>query len=76
MYKATYKCRLCGAVYHRGGPADEESRALVTATMIAAGVKISDPMAPTPQAVHVCRGRYADSIGVADFLGFEKETKE
>ena len=62
-------------MYHKG-VSDDESRALVTATMIAAGVKISDPMAPTPQAIHMCRGRYADSIGLADFLGYEKGGKE
>ena len=74
MYNATYKCRLCGTVFHKGIP-DNESRAMVITTMIAAGVHITDTLAPTPQTVHVCGGRYADSIGLADFLGWEKEAK-
>ena len=74
MYRATYKCRLCGEVYHKDSPVDE-SRAMVTATMIAVGVQIHDTQAPTPQAVHMCHGRYADSMGLADFLGYEKGGK-
>ena len=74
MYNATYKCRLCGEVFHKGQP-DNESRAMVTATMIAAGVHITDTLAPQPQTVHMCRGRYADSMGLADFLGYEKGGK-
>ena len=70
MYMAAYKCRLCGEVYHKGLPVDE-SRALVTATMIAAGVQTHATQAPTPQAVHACR--HVNGFGLADLLGWRKE---
>lgn len=74
MYKAIYKCRLCGKVY-RNGVETSESAALNATAMIAAGVKIHEPLAPTPMEIHRCLGNYAGRIGLADFQGWEKEAE-
>lgn len=71
-YKAVYKCRLCGKVY-RNGVETSEIAAVNATAMIAAGVKITEPLAPTPMEVHRCMDKYAARIGLADFQGWERE---
>lgn len=68
-YKAIYKCRLCGAVYHNGQTAHESVAAgsLEEMTLDMCG---QYPDAPLKTNMHRCGGDYAGSLGLADFLGW------
>ena len=71
-YKAIYKCRLCGKVYHNGAETGEGG-AMCNLAMIATGVKITEPLAPQPYEIHRCHSPRAGSLGLADFQGWDKE---
>ena len=72
LYKAIYKCRLCGETYHNGTKTGEE---IATACMaeLNAGLVNTRPMAPARTETHHCGGDYAGSLGLADFHGWEAE---
>lgn len=75
VYKALYKCRLCGQVFHTSATNNEK---MVERCMIElhAGLVCTVPMAPTMTETHDCGGGHAGSLGMADFLGWEKEDQE
>lgn len=68
---ACYKCRLCGQKF-LGGKAGEEV-AERCMEMLHVGLLNPEPMAPTMTTTHRCGGDHAGSLGLADFLGWEKE---
>ena len=74
MYRATYKCRLCGDVYYTGAVAGDRP-ALINLSQISAGVRVYDPQAPQLLEIHHCGGAHAGSLGLADFQGWERDAE-
>ena len=72
--KAIYKCRLCGMVYHSGACTGPQVAEFVMHEMNAE-LCSSVAMAPRKTETHHCGGQYAGSLGLADFLGFQKGPK-
>lgn len=70
VYKAIYKCRLCGCKYHNGAKTGE---AIAEASLaeIHAGICGTVPMRPRMTETHHCHGAHAGSLGLADFQGWE-----
>lgn len=67
-YKATYKCRLCGATYQNGATTGEE---LATLNIFRLAAGLQGPRSPKMNEVHNCGGDHAGSFGLADFQGWE-----
>lgn len=72
MYKTMFKCRLCGAIYAPGGTSSENT-AMKAAIESALGVPPTEPQTPHLTEMHSCIN---GSFGIADFLGFLKESEE
>jgi hypothetical protein len=74
-HKAIYKCRLCGQTYASGAVTgkDVAERCMVELTL---GIRGTVPLAPTMHETHDCGGRYAGSLGLADFQGWEAHPNE
>ena len=72
IYKAKYKCRLCGKIYESG--ATTGNRDIVIKSMIefVAGNNTM-PQAPTLYDIHYCKH---SKIGVADFIGWQPKVGE
>lgn len=71
-YKAVYRCRLCGAVYHNGTTMDALNTTMHMA-YLSANTPLSRLAVQAPEIdCHFCRGKYNDSKGVADFQGWER----
>jgi hypothetical protein len=68
-YKAMYKCRLCGQVYHTITASEE----LAQDTMVGLTEEFygSAPMPVWPTETHYCGGDHAGSMGLADLLGWD-----
>ena len=71
-YKAIYKCRLCGAVYHNGTCTGGEVAARCMA-LLNAGITGIEPLTPSITETHYCGGQFAGSLGLADFQGWRME---
>ena len=71
-YKAIYKCRLCGAVYHNGTCTGEKI-ATICMQQINVGISGIVPDAPRVTETHYCGGQFAGSMGLADFQGWKME---
>lgn len=69
-YKAIYKCRLCGAVYHSGATTGQEI-AEQHMLDLSVGLVCIIPMAPRQIEIHRCGGKYTGSLGAADFCGWQ-----
>ncbi len=71
-YKAIYKCRKCGKSFGEAITGDER---LARKTLICACLETpsGEPMSPTLYFPHSCDN---GDLGVADFIGWEKEVKE
>ncbi len=70
-YNAIYKCRLCGETYHNGAKTGQEVAELCM-LKLNVGLVCTEPQAPRLTATHNCGGRYAGSLGLADFQGWKK----
>ena len=69
-YHATYKCRLCGAKFTQGVTGKEKAIAHITELTV--GLRsVSLPLI-CETVPHNCVGNHAGSLGMADFLGWEK----
>lgn len=75
VYKALYKCRLCGEVFHNGAETSEE-KAELCMVGLHVGVRCIVPKAPNMTETHPCGGDHAGSLGMADFLGWEASPDE
>jgi hypothetical protein len=71
---AVYKCRLCGGKFRTAQAGEKPATRCMQ--MLHVGLLNPDPMAPTMTTTHRCGGDHAGSLGVADFLGWEKEAEE
>ena len=69
IYKARYKCRLCGEIYEGG--ATTGNRDMVVKSMIefVTGNNIMT-RAPTLDDIHFCKN---SNIGIADFIGWQEK---
>ena len=72
IYKAMYKCRLCGKVFHDGARTGRGIALNVMMNLIVCG-KPLEPQAPSMQTVHFCGSFENGDIGMADFIGWEEE---
>ena len=72
VYKAIYKCRLCGETYSNETTTGRE---MATACMAELNVGICGTvaLAPTMTETHYCGGDHAASLGLADFQGWEAQ---
>ena len=70
-YRATYKCRLCGAKFIQDSAG--ERNALKHITEMAVSIRGGILPQITVITPHCCGGDHAGSLGLADFLGWEKE---
>lgn len=70
FYRATYKCRHCGATFYDAGTGNED---IVRNCMVAltVGTKPPHPQAPQMTTIHLCKDPYEGCIGLADFTGWE-----
>lgn len=73
-YKAIYKCRLCGQVFHNGTSTGEKLATRCMVEMVA-GICGTVAMAPRMHETHYCGGQHAGSLGLADFQGWKKTTQ-
>lgn len=73
IYKAMYKCRLCGKVYDSGTATGNRKLVEKAMYMLVIMGKISEPQAPSMQTVHFCDSFENGNIGVADFIGWKEE---
>lgn len=71
MYKAKYKCRLCGEEYNSLCTGSEDIASKET-LYVAMGIRSEQVMAPKLYDVHYCKD---GSVGMADFYGFKKENE-
>lgn len=71
---AVYKCRLCGGTFATATTGEEKATRCME--MLHVGLLNPEPMAPAMTMTHHCRGDHAGSLGLADFLGWEKEPDE
>lgn len=70
MYREIYKCRLCEEIYGSVGADSEKTAKYVVKKRMS---NATSPKKPDLTELHIC----ADgSLGVADFLGFLKESEE
>lgn len=72
IYKAMFKCRLCGKIYEDGtatGNKDVAYKAMVHLTCTG---KPSEPQAPLLLEPHFCKGYEHGEMGVADFIGWKE----
>lgn len=70
MYREIYKCRLCEEIYGSVGTDSEKTAKYVVKKRMS---NATSPKKPDLTELHIC----ADgSLGVADFLGFLKESEE
>ena len=69
IYKARYKCRLCGEIYEGG--ATTGKRDIVVKSMIEF-VTGNNTMtqAPTLYDIHFCKN---SNIGIAEFIGWQEK---
>lgn len=70
-YKAIYKCRICGQKYTSGATTCKDIAYRTVVELTAMGYSV-EAQAPTMTAPHICQGERG--VGVADFLGWEKDT--
>lgn len=71
---AMYKCRLCGKKFRKAQAGEKVATRCMD--MLHVGLLNPEPMAPTMTTTHHCRGDHDGSMGLADFLGWEKEGEE
>ena len=71
LYKAFYKCRLCGELFFRRGPWTKDAARLALLKFIyyRQQSNIADVIE------HECKGKYEGSIGLADLQGMMEEKK-
>lgn len=70
MYKAVYKCRMCGKVFKHENITDEKH---AVACLEERHIGIRGTVWPSPPRMtetHICDG---GSLGLADFQGWQKE---
>ena len=72
-YRATYKCRLCGELFCAPTYTTDEQTAMSCAVCMVTGIRGINAMQPSPTHAHACGGKYAGSLGLADFQGWKKE---
>ena len=67
IYKARYKCRLCGEIYEGGATTGNRDIAVKSMIKFVTG---NDTMtqAPTLYDIHFCKH---SNIGIADFIGWQ-----
>ncbi len=72
IYKAMFKCRLCGKVYENG--AATANRKIVKKAMLhlVCTGKPSEPQAPLLLELHYCNEYDNGDIGIADFIGWKE----
>ena len=73
IYKAMYKCRLCGKVYEDGTVAGKRNVAVKEISLLLFGSKIGKPISLSMQTLHFCDSYNKGDIGVADFIGWKEE---
>lgn len=71
---AIYKCRLCGATHY--ARTVEVERADSHLAEITAGILSVSVPQMTLLRRHYCGGDHAGSLGLADFLGWQKQNLE
>jgi hypothetical protein len=71
-YYGYYKCRRCGEKFCRVEMKDFN----VAFDNISSLVAGKNPTLPRLYAVHFCEKSDTDAMGLADFIGFEKETND
>lgn len=67
-YKAIYKCRLCGEVFHTITASEELAQD--TMEEFTNAYHGTAPIPCWPTETHRCGGNHAGSMGLADFLGW------
>lgn len=72
LYKAKYRCRLCGEIYY-GAATTFSSAAEEFIKEIESGRRIELQDGQIETRTHRCQD---GSFGFSDFLGFEKRVKE
>lgn len=73
--RAVYKCRLCDEIYRTAETGEEMATRCMQ--MLHVGLLNPEPMAPTMTMTHNCRfAPYTGSLGLADFLGWQREQDE
>lgn len=74
IYKAMFKCRLCGKVYESEVATGNKDITYKSMLYLTCTGKPSEPQAPTLLEVHHCKGYDSGEIGIADFIGWKEES--
>ena len=72
IYKAMYKCRLCGKVYEGGAVTGRRGTALNNMFHLVVRGEPLESQAPSLQTVHFCDSFENGDMGVADFIGWRE----
>lgn len=73
-YKAMYRCRLCGKAFYDGAEANENQAQLRLFELAVFGHTKDAPRVELLEE-HNC-GKPFDSIGLADFIGWDAEEED
>ena len=74
IYKAMYKCRLCGKVFEGSTATGNKDLAFKAMLCLVTTGKPSEPQAPLLLTTHFCKGYENGEMGVADFIGWKEES--
>ena len=69
IYKARYKCRLCGEIYEGGATTGNRDIAVKSMIEFVTGNNTMT-QAPTLYDIHFCKN---SNIGIADFIGWQEK---
>lgn len=72
IYKAMYKCRLCGKIYESGAATGNRKLVEKAMYMLVSTGELSEPQAPLLLEPHFCKGYEHGEMGIADFIGWKE----